>query len=238
MKVVGIINEIREFCMQNQDPAMVEKYKRYFKEGYDAWGLAPGLATGKAKEMLSMPGISLDIVLEAAPLLIKTGKYEETFFVFLLAQGFSKQWTKQTFLEMEKWFSIGFTNWAHTDWFCGEIMDLLLKKKIIVMNDLGGWRTADNRFQRRAVPVSMIKRMKLDTDFRPYFDFLEPMMMDPAREVHQGLGWFLREAWKKQPEITEKFLLKYKDTAPRLIFQYATEKMDAAGKLRFRKTKS
>ena len=63
------------------------------------------------------------------------------------------------------------------------------------------------------------------------------MMMDPEREVHQGLGWFLREAWKKQPEPTELFLLKWKNTAPRLIFQYATEKMTPEGKQKFRKQK-
>jgi 3-methyladenine DNA glycosylase AlkD len=237
MKTVEIISEFQEFCRQNQDPVMVEKYKRYFKDGYDAWGLANGMATAKAKEMISRPGMSLEVALEASPSLIKTGKYEETFFAFLLARGFQKQWTKQTFHEMEKWFSIGFTNWAHTDYFCGEIMWFLLKKKIITMNDLRGWRNGKNKFQRRAAVVSLIKPMKLDKDFQPYFDFLEPMMLDPEREVHQGLGWFLREAWKKQPEITETFLLKYKDTAPRLIFQYATEKMDAAGKQRFRKQK-
>ena len=216
---------------------MVDKYKRYFKDGYDAWGLANGLATAKAKEMLTQPGITLELVFEAAPGLIKSGKYEETFFVFLLAQGFKKEWTRFTLREMENWFIIGFTNWAHTDYFCGEIMSFFFKKKIIVMNDLESWRIAENKFQRRAAVVSLIKPMKLDTDFQPYFTFIAPMMHDPEREVHQGLGWFLRECWKKQPEITEKFLLKYKDTAPRLIFQYATEKMDAEGKQRFRKTK-
>jgi 3-methyladenine DNA glycosylase AlkD len=62
-------------------------------------------------------------------------------------------------------------------------------------------------------------------------------MMDPEREVHQGLGWFLREAWKKQPQVTETFLFKWKNSAARLIFQYATEKMTAEEKQRFRKEK-
>jgi len=62
--------------------------------------------------------------------------------------------------------------------------------------------------------------------------------VDPAREVHQGVGWFLREAWKIQPIPVEEFLLKYKDTAPRLIFQYATEKMKPEEKERFKKMAS
>jgi 3-methyladenine DNA glycosylase AlkD len=64
------------------------------------------------------------------------------------------------------------------------------------------------------------------------------MMLDEERVVHQGLGWFLREAWKRQPEPVERFLLEFKDCAPRLIFQYATEKMPPADKVRFRKAKA
>ena len=150
MKTIEIINDIRDFCRQNQDPAMVEKYKRYFKDGYDAWGLGPGLAPGKAKDIIAKPGMSLELALEAAPFLIKSGKYEETFFAFLLTQGFHKEWTKQTFFEMENWFTIGFTNWAHTDYFCGEIMHLFFKKNIIGMNDLREWRETDfNAVQSR-----------------------------------------------------------------------------------------
>jgi hypothetical protein len=52
--------------------------------------------------------------------------------------------------------------------------------------------------------------------------------------VHQGPGWFLREAWKVQPRPVERFLRCWKDTAARLIFQYATEKMTPAQKQRFR----
>ena len=52
-------------------------------------------------------------------------------------------------------------------------------------------------------------------------------MMDPERVVQQGLGWFLRETWKKHPKAVEAFLLEWKDRSPRLIFQYATEKMPA-----------
>jgi 3-methyladenine DNA glycosylase AlkD len=55
--------------------------------------------------------------------------------------------------------------------------------------------------------------------------------------VQQGVGWFLREAWKRQPKPIEDFLLRHKDTAARLIFQYATEKMSAHEKSRFRRNR-
>jgi hypothetical protein len=63
-------------------------------------------------------------------------------------------------------------------------------------------------------------------------------MHDDERVVHQGLGWFLREAWKRDAADVEPFLLRFKDSAPRLIFQYATERMAAADKARYKASKA
>ena len=60
-------------------------------------------------------------------------------------------------------------------------------------------------------------------------------MLDEDRFVQQGVGWFLREAWKKQPKPVEAFLLKWKDSAPRKIYQYATEKMTGEEKEKYRR---
>lgn len=51
------------------------------------------------------------------------------------------------------------------------------------------------------------------------------------------MDWFLREAWKIRKDQTEAFLLKWKNESPRLIYQYATEKMTAKEKKRFKKEK-
>ena len=158
-----------------------------------------------------------------------------TVIAIQLVQSYYETWTITTFKTVEKWFSIGITNWAQTDYICGELMNLFFKKGLIDLDSISDWRSAPNKFQRRAAVVSLIKPMKISSNFQPWFDFIDPMMMDPVREVHQGLGWFLREAWKKQPEPTELFLLKWKDSAARLIFQYATEKMTLEGKQKFRR---
>jgi len=229
-------DEILRYCRENTNPVIVEKYRRYFKEGgYDAYGLAANMTTLKAKELIARPGMTLELALATAPLLLVSPKYEETSFAMVLVLQYSKTWTIGTFEAIETWFSMGINNWAHTDFLCGEILSLFFKRRIISMDSLSSWRTASNKYQRRAAVVGLIKPMKLSADFGPYLQFIDPMMTDPAREVHQGLGWFLREAWKKQPAPVEAFLLKWKDVSPRLIFQYATEKMTPDQKERFRK---
>ena len=232
-----IFTFLHEYGTANENPVIVEKYSRYFKEGYDAYGLTHEQVKDKVAEILSWPGITQQLILESSLLLVQSPKYELTVIAIQLVLGFQKTWTPDTFKTVEQWFGLGITNWAQTDYICGELMNLFFKKRLIDLHQIESWRKATNKFQRRAAVVSLIKPMKLATGFEPYFLFIEPMMHDPAREVHQGLGWFLRETWKKQPGPAEAFLLKFKDTAPRLIFQYATEKMTPGGKERFRKSK-
>ncbi|MCX6268416.1 MAG: DNA alkylation repair protein [Bacteroidetes bacterium] len=237
MTPVEILNELQLFGAENANLVIVEKYARYFKNGYDAYGLNHDQLKGKLDEILAIPGITQELILETSLMLVKSPKYELTVSAIRLVLSFQKSWTAATFKTVEQWFSLGITNWAQTDYICGELMNLFFKKKLIELKSIEPWRTASNKFQRRAAVVSLIKPMKLSTDFSCYFDFIEPMMHDPEREVHQGLGWFLRETWKKQPQPAEAFLLKYKETSPRLIFQYATEKMTPEGKERFRRSK-
>mgnify|MGYP000863686951 CR=1 FL=1 len=232
-----LFNEIRTFFSQNANPENAERYKRYFREGFDAYGVAQELMFAKVKETTKADYFSKPLAFELCRLLVPTGKYEETSFAAAMFIEMKKQFDRSYFDEVSHWFDIGIENWAHTDYICGDIFAQLWKKEIITLDDLSSWRISDRKFKRRAVPVSMLKLLKLTKDFEPLLEFINPMMMDTERVVHQGLGWFLREAWKRQPEPIEEFLLKWKNSAPRLIFQYATEKMDKEYRLKFRKEK-
>jgi 3-methyladenine DNA glycosylase AlkD len=238
MKAEELYDDIIEFCKSNTDEAIIKKYSRYFKDGqYDAYGLPLNILEDKVKEILENEDVDLTVIRETSTLLVRNPKYEGVSFAYLFYKSFLKQFDKWTFTDIIVWFETGINNWAHCDVICGELIYPLLKKNIITPVDLKPWITASNKFQRRAVPVSLIKPLKTANEFLPYFNIIEPLMTDPDREVHQGVGWFLREAWKKEKEETESFLLKYKDISPRLIFQYACEKMNVDEKIRFKRTK-
>jgi 3-methyladenine DNA glycosylase AlkD len=121
---------------------------------------------------------------------------------------------------------------------CGRLLAHLLQSGIAPLEALASWRTSARKYQRRAVPVSMLALLESSARNEDLLDFIRPMMLDQERVVQQGLGWFLREAWKRQPKPVERFLLAFKDSAPRLIFQYATEKMTPQQKARFRRAKA
>lgn len=234
----NIFNDIRAYCIKHSNPVLVERYARYFREGYDAYGLSEEILHKKVREVLDNHcGLGLKGFLDTGDLLIASGKYEEASFAILLVEEFKKKFTKSTLKHFGKWLEM-VKNWAHCDIMCGRLISYCLQNNIAEPADISSWRKSDYKFKRRAVPVSLIPLIKGENAEHQFFlDFAEPMMSDEERVVHQGLGWFLRETWKQNPVPVEEFLLKWKDTAPRLIFQYATEKMSPAQKQRFRKSK-
>ncbi|MCX6258372.1 MAG: DNA alkylation repair protein [Bacteroidia bacterium] len=230
--------EINAFCSTHGDIALVKKYSRYFKEEYNAWGVSRELLEQECAGILDNNDLIPEVILRAGDHLFRNGRYEEGSMALCLLRSIPKKYDKTVFQGIASWFEHGVNNWAHCDAICGDILSVFLKKSIIVPIDFSDWVTSASRFRRRAVPVSLIKHLKSGAECGQLLKLTEPLMMDKERVVHQGMGWFLREAWKIHPVLTEDFLYKWKDTAPRLIIQYATEKMDAKTRTRFRRSKS
>ncbi|HZL09549.1 MAG TPA: DNA alkylation repair protein [Prolixibacteraceae bacterium] len=232
-----LVQEIKSYCIANADEERIVKSQRYFKEEFIGYGLTSKQIQDKVEELLKGNKLDLQTILDTTPLLMKSGKYEEIAFALLLLNGFWKEYTLETFLTIGNWFTISIHNWAHADILGMYILPKFMDRNIITMDDLSSWLESPFKFQRRCVPVTLIKHIKKTRQVMPSIVFVEKLMSDTGREVHQGMGWFLREAWKISPSEVEIFLEKWKDTAPRLIIQYACEKMTAENKLRFKRAK-
>ncbi|MCC7155341.1 MAG: DNA alkylation repair protein [Bryobacterales bacterium] len=235
-----LVREIEEYCRTHADEKSAGKWARYFSEGYDAWGLLDKnhdiWTTQKAAWLEAYGTVGLSGFLKAGKLLMASGKYEEGSLAIQFLAAHKSQFESQHMPVLARWFEDGIRNWAHTDVLCSEVLGPLLKMRRLKLDDFTSWRTAAPKFQRRAVPVSMISLLAGTTELAPLLDFLRPMMLDEERVVHQGLGWFLREAWKKHTRPVEQYLLEWKEKSARLIYQYATEKMTAAQKSRYRRS--
>jgi 3-methyladenine DNA glycosylase AlkD len=230
--------EIRDWCAAHADPKNAARYQRYFREGWDAWGIRDDEAwrARKRQWLDDYADLTLADHLKLGETLFATGKYEEGATAIYFVKRHEAAWKKSTLAGVAKWFAAGVGNWAHTDVICAELLAPMLRTRVVRLEDFARWRRSRHKYQRRAVPVAMLGLLKTEApDYTAMLDFLRPMMHDEERVVHQGLGWFLREAWKKQPRPVEAFLLDFKDTAPRLVFQYATEKMTPEQKKRFRR---
>ncbi len=246
------VREIRQYCAAHANAKMATRYQGYFKEGYDAWGLLdkgnPFFAARRDEWLERYADIGLDGFVAAGEKLFASGKYEEGAIAVLFLEKRLDEMDRRSALALARWYQAGLGNWAHNDVLCGRLLSPMLADGRLPLAALAPWRKSSLRYQRRAVPVAMLgllprlrRGVQVPAAERgkvgPLLEFIRPMMLDQERVVHQGLGWFLREAWKRAPEVVEPFLLEFKDTAARLIFQYATEKMTPAGKARFKARK-
>ncbi|MFZ2147324.1 MAG: hypothetical protein WAV28_08895 [Sedimentisphaerales bacterium] len=89
MKAKELYEEIRSYCQANADMAIVKKYSKYFKEGYDAYGLSREKLEDKVNSILSDKKVNTKPVLSASRHLVRSGKYEETSFAEMEKRGAS-----------------------------------------------------------------------------------------------------------------------------------------------------
>ncbi len=232
-------HEIRKFCEDNANPEIVKKYSRFFTEGYDAYGVDKDVFTEQRDKWLTEWNreFSLNDYLELGGKLVATGKYEEASFAISFIYSNTDKFTKETFENLGAWLENGITNWGHTDVLSGMSLSCFFTTNMLEIEVFSSWTRSASIWKRRAVPVTLVEFLKNNTVVERIFKVIEPLMLDEAKKVQQGLGWLLREAWKKEPDLTEAFLLKWKNSCGRTIIQYATEKMTKEQRLKFRKDK-
>lgn len=234
-----IERDIRRFLKANADKAIVKKYGIYFKEGYDPYGVPFEKLDSKIDEWFSTYQEKLDRkqLLALCENLLRTGKYEEVSIALAFMARLRKKYNKTLFNTVGKWFERYIINWAHCDGACHTIVYAFLADKVVDFKDLLLWADSPYRWKRRAAAVTMVKDFyKGGTgNVARALRVSRKLILDPEKVVQQGVGWLLREAWKKSPKRAEDFLLKWKDQAPRLIIQYATEKIDKDKRKKFRR---
>lgn len=233
----AILRVVEKYCLAYENPLLVDKYAHYFREGYDAYGLSEAEVYTLRDQILSDYPLSVEEYAELGYHLFSTGKYEFGSLAILLLKNKRDELNRDVFGWIKKWLDSGVENWAHVDMICSSLLSVFLENGIVELPDFEPWRESESRWTRRAIPVALLNMRKVSPPDE-LMDFLDPMMTDRERVVHQGLGWFLRELWKLEHHLVEEFLKKHKQHCDRLIIQYATEKMNSDKKKKFVREKT
>jgi 3-methyladenine DNA glycosylase AlkD len=231
--------EIIDFCIAHADDSVVKKYAKYFTEGYDGYGIDTKIFKSQVKKWLGSwkNEMTISDYLDLGDLLVSTGKFEEASFAISLIASKKDEFSTEAFDRIGNWLENGIQNWGNTDVLCMLVLPEFIYNKIIQPKDFINWTKSDSKWKRRAVPVTFYEMIKKGHNPETILSVIEKLMEDKEEDVQKGLGTLLREIWKKQPDIAEEFLLKWKDSCGRKIIQYATEKMDKDSKVKFKKTK-
>ena len=72
------IKEIREFCETNSDPEIIKKFQKYFKEGYDGYGIDKNVAEKQITSWIEQwkDEMTIDNYLMLGDELMKNGRYD------------------------------------------------------------------------------------------------------------------------------------------------------------------
>lgn len=233
------LKEIRTFCESNSNADVIKKYAKYFKDGYDGYGIEQKTYEIQRDKWIEQwkDEMNLENYLELGDELMQNGKFEEMSFAISFLQSERKNYTTQSFDRIGNWFDYGISNWATTDVLCMLVLSSFLIDNVISYDKLKEWTNSKSEWKRRTVPVTLVELIKKDLKPEIAINLIEPLMLDNSEYVQKGIGTLLRGLWKSYPSIIEKFLLKWKDKCGRLIIQYATEKMDKDYRKKFRKQK-
>lgn len=233
------LKEIRDFCIKNSKQSNIDKYSRYFKDGFDGYGIDQKVFEAQRDLWIAdwKKGMTISNYLDLGDKLIQIGKYEEISFAISFLKSERENYTESTFDRVGNWFDIGISNWANTDVLCMLVLSSFFIDRVIEVDKLKEWTESNSEWKRRAVPVTLVELIKKDLKPETAFHQIEQLMLDDSEYVQKGIGTLLRGLWKTYPVEIEKFLFKWKDQCGRLIIQYATEKMDKEYRKKFRKTK-
>ncbi len=233
------IKEIRDFCVKNSKQSNIDKYSRYFKGGFDGYGIDQKVYEAQRDLWIEdwKKEMTIGKYLELGDKLIAIGKYEEISFAISFLKSERENYTTSTFDRIGNWFDYGISNWATTDVLCMLVLSSFLIDNRISFEKLKEWTKSDSEWKRRAVPVTLVELIKKGLKPETALPLIQPLMLDDSEYVQKGIGTLLRGLWKTFPVEIEEFLLKWKDQCGRLIIQYSTEKMDKEYRKKFRKVK-
>jgi len=239
--IVNKFKEIRSFCEVNSNPEIINKYQKYFKKGYDGYGIDDKLFKSQIEIWFEQwkEEMTIESYLDLGDELMKNGRFDEKHVAINFVKSSRTDFSKETFYRVSNWFDYGINDWATTDVLCMIVLSGLLYDKVIEYKDLKAWINSSSEWKRRAIPVALIELDKLTKNLKPIeaIELIEPLMLDNSEYVQKGIGTLLRGLWKKYPSDIEEFLMKWKDQCGRLIIQYSTEKMDKEYRKKFRKSK-
>jgi len=164
------------------------------------------------------------------------GTNEEGTLVCYLYRRFAKSCGAREFRMFTRWLDRYVHNWGHTDGLSLWLLGASIANDASLIDSLDAWTRSQNRWKRRAAAVSLVPSARRGLHAREIFRIAAPLIPDEDDMVRKGVGWLLKETYPQKPAETLRFLLPWREKAPRLVLRYAAEKMSPEDRARLKAT--
>jgi 3-methyladenine DNA glycosylase AlkD len=91
-------------------------------------------------------------------------------------------------------------------------------------------------WSKRIAIISTLSFIK-NNDFKDTLKISKILLNHDHDLIHKAVGWMLREIWKRDKKVVEKFLKTEYENIPRTTLRYAIERMEEKKRQRFLKGK-
>jgi len=103
-----------------------------------------------------------------------------------------------------------FRSWSQVDYFCGDVVQPLLKKHTSkVLSLLREWNSSTNRWKRRASVVTFTRKVAKEGKFvQQTLNFCDNLIRDKEDIVLKGVGWALKDTMRSAPDKVKAYVKK------------------------------
>lgn len=226
--VTGLLEELRSRLREAAEPEFAAGVRNFFREAVDPYGVRSeklhAIERILYRELKNWPKAKRDELMVA---LWESGKLEEGVIVSHVYRRFSKEFGEREFQMFERWLNRYVHNWAHCDGVASWLLAGAIRNRPQLIERLAAWTKSKNRWKRRAAAVALLHEAKAGRHTESIFEIGTMLRHDPDDMVQKGVGWILKEAYRKKPREVLEFLADWRATAPRLLLRIAAEKMTA-----------
>lgn len=217
------------------DPHRARQMSRYFRTGKGQYGegdcfLGIPVPGQRALAKLHFREAVRDDVLALLASQYHEARLTGVFLLVHLFEGAKREGKAQAWVELYLSRTHRMNNWDLVDSGAYKILGawLIGRDQSILYRLAESENLWDNRIAMIAT-LAFIRIGEVDDTLR----LAERFLTHPHDLMHKAAGWMLREAWVRQPEVVEEFLLRYQEKMPRTMLRYAIEKMPAAARKSF-----
>jgi 3-methyladenine DNA glycosylase AlkD len=164
----------------------------------------------------------MDFVVQVADKLFSGRNLEEKVFAVFLLEGQTQNFGDDEFRLFVSWLD-RVSSWADHDALVHDVLAPMVRDKPARCREVFLWAKSPNRWRRRAACVALIRGTRERRFFREIVRLSNQLLDDEDDMVQKGLGWLLRETAKADSRRTVPYLMKIRESAPRLVLRTACE---------------
>lgn len=221
-----IAEQIRDELRTGGSPQHAAGVQWFFKEEIRSHGWYTG-ALRKAAVLTRrriLQENSLPFLVQVADEMFHGTILEEKVFAVFLLEKMTDQLGGKEFRLFENWLA-RVSTWADHDALVHYLLGPMVLSEPKRSARVFVWAKKKNRWYRRAAAVTLIRGARAGLFEKEIIRISSLLLRDEDDMVQKGLGWVLREWTRDHPERAIPFLMKIRETAPRLVLRTACEKL-------------